>query len=161
MGRATEALDRIAMKTTERPLLADLRAELGAMGGELREMASARWELARLELQADLLSVKRLAIAWLAAAVMALAALPLLAVCAAEALDGCGNIPRGGWLLIFADGLLMLALGGSYFAWRRFRRRFVGLQETLEELREDLVWLQEKGEGKMTKHEARMTNDEG
>jgi len=132
---------------TQRPLLADLRTELGALGGELREMASQRWELARLELQADLLSAKRLAIAWLAAAVMALTALPLLAVCLAEALDGWGHIARGSWLLIFAGGMLIVALGGGHLAWRRFRRRFVGLQETLEELREDLVWLQEKGEG--------------
>ena len=135
-----------------RPLLSNIRTELGALGGELREMVSQRWELARLELQADLLSVKRLAVAWLAAAVMVLTALPVLAVGLAEALDGRGDIPRGGWLLIFAGGLLTLALGGSYLAWRRFRRRFIGLQETLEELREDLVWLQEKG-GEMTKHE--------
>ncbi len=131
----------------ERPLLADIRAEFDALGGELREMAAARWELARLELEADLRSAKQLAIAWLAAAVMGLAALPLLAVRLAEALDGCGNIARGDWLLIFAGGLLIVALAGSHLAWRRFRRRFVGLQETLEELREDLVWLQEKGEG--------------
>jgi hypothetical protein len=132
---------------TERPLLADIRSELGALGGELRGMASERWELARLELQADLRSFKRLAIAWLAAALMVLTSLPLLAVCLAEAMDGCGQIARGGWLLIFAGGLLLLALGGGYLAWRRFRRRFVGLQETLEELREDLVWLREKKKG--------------
>jgi hypothetical protein len=131
----------------DRPLLADLHAELGSLGGELREMAAARWELARLELQSDLLAARRLAVAWLAAAVMALTALPLVAVALAEAMDGCGHIPRGGWLLIFAGGLLILAMAGGYFAWRRFRRRFIGLQETLEELREDLVWLREKGEG--------------
>jgi len=61
----------------ERPLLAGLRAELGALGGELREMAALRWELARLELQADLRSAGRLAVAWLAGVVMALTALPL------------------------------------------------------------------------------------
>jgi hypothetical protein len=129
--------------SADRPLLADLRAELGALGGELREMALLRWELARLELQADLVSAKRLAIAWLAAAVMALTALPLVAVCLAEALDGFGQIARGGWLLIFAGSLLILSLAGGYFAWRCFRRRFIGLQETLEELREDFVWLRE------------------
>jgi hypothetical protein len=133
------------MKPTQRPLLDDIRTELRALGDELREMAVERWELARLELQADLRSAKRLAIAWLAAAAMVLTALPVLAVCLAEALDGCGDIPRSGWLLIFAGGLPTLALGGGYLAWRRFRRRFVGLQETLEELREDMVWLQEKG----------------
>jgi hypothetical protein len=133
--------------STKRPLLTDIRAEVRAMGAELREMAAARWELARLELQADLLSTRRLAVAWLAAGVMALTALPLVATCLADALDGCGDITRGGWLLIFAGGLLMAAIGGGYLAWRRFRRRFVGLQETLEELREDLVWFQEKREG--------------
>jgi hypothetical protein len=133
------------MRTDVRqPLLADVRAEFGALGGELREMAVARWELARLELQSDLRSAKQLAIAWLAAAVMVLTSLPLLIVCLADALDGCGQIARGGWLLIFVFGLWAVALGGGFFAWRRFRRRFVGLQETLEELREDLVWLREK-----------------
>jgi hypothetical protein len=34
-------------------------------------------------------------------------------------------------------------LGGS-LAWRRFRRNFIGLRETLEELREDVLWLKEK-----------------
>ena len=139
--------------STQRPLLADVRTELGALGGELREMAPQRWELARLELQADLLSAKRLALAWLAAAVMVLTALPILVICLAEALDGCGDITRGGWLLTFGGGLLILAVAGGYLAWRRFRRRFVGLQETLEELREDLVWLQEKGEGGRGKRE--------
>jgi len=141
------------MKSTDRPLLADIRKELGALGDEWREMAGTRWELARLELQADLASAKRLGIAWVAAAVTALTALPLLAVCLAESLDGCGNVSRGGWLLILAGCLLFLALAGSYSAWRRFRRRFIGLEETLEELREDMLWLREKGEGGGEKEE--------
>ena len=91
-----------------RPLFADLRDEIRALGAELREMAAARRELARLELQA--------------------------------ALDGCAGIPRYGWLLIFAGGLLILALSGGYLAWRRFWRRFTGLRETMEELREDMLW---------------------
>jgi hypothetical protein len=129
--------------SVNRPLLADIRTELGALGGELREMAAQRWELARLELEADCRSAQRLAIAWLAAAIMTLTALPLLAVSAADALDGWGDIARVGWLLIFAGALLVLALAIGVLAWRRFRRRFIGLQETLEELREDLVWLRE------------------
>lgn len=129
----------------QRPLLADLREELGSLGGELREMASLRWELARLELQSDLRSAQRLLVAWLVAAVMALTALPLLAVRLADALDGRGGLARGDWLLILAAGLILLAALGSYLAWRRFRRRFIGLQETMEELKEDLVWLRETG----------------
>jgi uncharacterized membrane protein YqjE len=129
----------------EQPLLADIRAAFDALGGELREMVAARWELARLELHADFRSAMRLLFAWLAAAVMALTALPLLLVCLANALDGRAEITRNGWLLIFGCGLLILAMAGSLWAWRRFRRRFLGLQETLEELREDLVWLQDLG----------------
>jgi uncharacterized membrane protein YqjE len=130
-----------------RPLLADIRRELDALVAGLREMAAARWELARLELKADIRAVKRLAVVCLVAAVMALTALPLLAVCLADLLDGCGNIVRAGWLLIFGAGLLLAAAAVVPFAVGRFRRRFLGLQETLEELREDLLWLREKGEG--------------
>jgi len=82
------------------------------------------------------------------AVIMGLTALPLLAVSLAETLDGCGHIARRDWLWIFGAGLLILALGSGYLAWRRFRRRFVGLEETLEELREDIVWLREKGRKK-------------
>ncbi len=127
----------------EQPLLANLRAELGLLGRELREMAAARWELARLELLADLRSAKRLAITWLVAVILILTALPLLAVAAAELLDGCWGIARAGWLLIAAGAFFLFALAGGYFAWRRFCRRFVGLRETLEELREDRIWFRE------------------
>jgi hypothetical protein len=132
---------------TDRPLFADVRAELGALGGKLREMAAAHWELARLEIESDLHLLRRLAVAWLAAAVMALAALPLAASALAEALDGRLGVPRIGWLLILAGGLLLLAAILASLAWRRFCRNFVGLTETLEELREDAVWLKEKSDG--------------
>jgi hypothetical protein len=128
----------------ERPLFADMREELGALGAELREMAAARWELAKLELTADLHSLKRLAIAWLSAMVLMLTALPLLAMCLAEELNGWAGISRTGWLLIFGGGLMILSAAGGYFAWWRFRRKFLGLRETLEELREDAAWLREK-----------------
>jgi hypothetical protein len=131
------------MPSPERPLLADVREEINALKEELREMASARWELARLELAADLRAVKRLAVVWTATVVMSLSALPLAAVWAAETLSGCWGISRGHWLLMFAAGLLLAAVLGGYCAWRRFCRKFVGLRETIEELREDFVWLRE------------------
>ncbi|MFZ1936934.1 MAG: phage holin family protein [Thermoguttaceae bacterium] len=130
--------------STEQPLLADVRRELRSLGVELREMAAARGELARLELAADLLSAKRLAVAWAVVLVMALTSLPLVAVWMAEALSELTGVPRGGWLLGFAACLLLAAGIGGYLAWRRFRRNFLGLRETLEELREDVLWLKEK-----------------
>jgi hypothetical protein len=131
-------------ESSERPLLADIRAEVGALGAELREMGAARWELARLEIESDLRSARRLAIAWLAAVVMSLATLPLAASALAEVLGGWLGIPRIGWLLVFAGILLIVAAALGSLAWRRFRRNFIGLRETLEELREDGVWMREK-----------------
>ncbi len=129
--------------SADRPLLADLREDLAALGGELHELAAARWELARLEAADDWRAVKRLAVGWLTAAVAALVALPLLAVSLADGLASQGKISPSIWLLIFAGGLLLLAAASGYFAWRRFRQRIVGFSETLEELREDLAWLRE------------------
>ena len=79
---------------------------------------------------------------------MVLTSLPLVFVLLADVLAGCCDIPRFGWLLIFVAGLLTAAGAGSLLAWRRFRRSFVGLAETLEECREDLLWLREKAERK-------------
>lgn len=131
------------MSSPERPLLANLQAELRGLTADVREMLQLRWELARLEIQTDLSSLKRLAFIWGTAIVMALTALPLLATCLAETLDGWQGIARRSWLLIFGLTLLVAAAICAYGCWRWFRRRFVGLQETLEELREDLEWAKE------------------
>ena len=94
----------------KQPLLADIRREWGALHAELREMITARWDLARLEIQADLLAAKRLMFAGLIAVVLALTALPLLAVCAADALGGWLEMSRGRWLLVFAAALLLIVI---------------------------------------------------
>jgi protein-S-isoprenylcysteine O-methyltransferase Ste14 len=132
------------MSSPHRPLLSDLKNEIRGLAADAGEMLSLRCELARLEIQADFRRLKRLAVVWGAAAVMALTALPLLVACVAEMLDGRLGIARMGWLMIFGITLLGIAALCGYVAWRRFRRRFVGLQQTLEELREDLVWVKEK-----------------
>ena len=86
---------------------------------------------------------RQLAIVLGLVAAMTLTALPLLAGCLARLLDGRLGVSVTGWLAIFGFGLLIFAAAGGYLAWRRFRRRFVGLEQTIEELREDLVWLGE------------------
>jgi len=120
---------------------------------DLRQAVELRWQLARLEVESDLRSAKRLIIGLSIAAVIALAALPILVVCLAQLLDGWLRLGSVAWLGIF--GLLLLLVGPAvgYAAWRRFRRGFVGLQQTLEELQEDLVWLRE-WTGKRGKAEA-------
>ena len=132
------------MRSPNRPLLAGLRAELGGLAADAKEMIRLRFELARLEIQADIGHLKRLVFVWGVAAVMALTSLPLFATCVAEALDGRLGIARWGWLLIFGLGLLCTAAACVYFGRVWFRRRFVGLQQTLEELREDLEWVKER-----------------
>lgn len=130
--------------SNEKPsLLKDLRDQLGALGGQVREAAALRLQLALQELQADAQAVRRLVVVVAAAAVMALTSLPILAVLAADCLDGYGSLGRRGWLAIFAGGLLLLAVASALGAWLRFRRRFTALQQTREELAEDALWLQE------------------
>ncbi|MGA2060875.1 MAG: phage holin family protein [Thermoguttaceae bacterium] len=135
------------MSSPDRSLLADLKAELSGLKANLGEMLQLRWELARLEIQADIGHLKRLAFIWGVAAVMALTSLPLLATCVADVLDGRLGIARRGWLLIFGLALLCTAFICVYLGRIWFRRRFVGLQQTLEELREDLEWVKEKMKG--------------
>jgi hypothetical protein len=131
------------MTEHERPLLADLQDQLGAVATDLGAMLALRWDLARSELRAGTRSVKRLALAATVSGVMAMVALPLLLTSLCESLDGRLGIARGGWLWIFALTLLAGAATVALLAWRRFRRHFTGLAETLEECREDVVWLRE------------------
>ena len=125
------------------PSWSPLREELARLGNDLREMLKLRWELARAELQADLAAAKRLAVVLAVAAAMALTALPLLAVSIADALWQGAGVPLFTSLAVLA----VLLLGGgslaAWLAWRRFRGRLVALEQTLEELREDAVWLRE------------------
>jgi uncharacterized membrane protein YqjE len=39
--------------------------------------------------------------------------------------------------------LVLVASLTGWRAWRTFRRRFIGFEETLEELREDAEWIRE------------------
>ena len=147
------------MTEREHPMFAGLQRELGSLAADLKEMATLRWQLALLEWQAAVGQVKRVSIALLAVGVMALSALPILAVGAAELLlseeEHWLGISRGGWLMIFGFGLLAGAAAGGWLLWRRFRRRFLGMEQTLEELREDLVWLKEwTRRGKSEDHDA-------
>lgn len=133
------------MAGTERPLVAELKAQIGSLGADLWEMVALRWELAGLELRAAAKQLKRLSITLLLLAVMVVSALPILAVAAAWALGKreLQGIAFVGWLLIFGLGLLIGGAAGGLLAWRRFRRRFVGMEQTLEELHEDAVWLRQ------------------
>jgi peptidoglycan biosynthesis protein MviN/MurJ (putative lipid II flippase) len=131
------------MQQPRRSLLAGIQEAFRALGNDARQMLALRWKLAKLEAQADAQALKRLVALAIAAVVMVLTALPLLLVFAADLLDGQAGIARAGWLLIFAVALLAAGVATSMLAWRHFRRRFTGMQQTREEVREDLIWLGE------------------
>jgi uncharacterized membrane protein YqjE len=124
----------------DRPLFADATEEMTQLGADLFRIADLRWKLARLELEAAASSVKRLVIVAVVAATMALTSLPILVVGAIHFLP---DWAQAGSLLAAGLVLLLAAILVSWWARRRFLREYVGLEESLEELREDLVWLQE------------------
>ena len=130
------------------PLLAGLNARLRELAGELRALVSARWQLARLEAAEAWKQFRRLAIALAASFCVVLIALGVLLVAAGDALGGTWGWPRWAWLLGGGVLLLLLAAGAAGLAWQRFRRGFVGLTESLEEVHEDLVWLREHWPGR-------------
>ncbi len=131
------------MPRNKPPLLSGIRSELDGLSAELAEMTRCHWELARLELASDMRELRRLALGMTVAAALALAALPMAAVALAWWVRGSLGLGFGGWLAVFAALLLAGAATVAHFAWHRFRRRFCGLEETLEELREDLLWVGE------------------
>jgi len=137
------------MAEPERPPWEDLRVELERLSGDLQEMVRLRWQLARLEFEEAAGAGKRLAVVLAVAAALALTALPLLAAALAEVLDGQLGISHVAWLTILASALLVAGAVTGWLAWRHFRRRLVGLEESLEELREDAVWLREWTQGRM------------
>ena len=113
---------------------------------EVVEMASLRWQLAEAELHSDLAAARRLG--WLGGAglVAAIGAVPVLTVVLAGQLDTyLGNTFP--WVTL-SVGCCMLAGGllAAWWGWRRFRGEFLCLRESLDECREDLVWLREWAE---------------
>jgi uncharacterized membrane protein YqjE len=114
------------------------------------EMASLRWQLAELELQSDLAAARRLGVSGGAGFVAAISALPILTVVLAGQLDTflANTFP---WVTLSA-GCLLLSGGllAAWSAWRRFRGEFLGLRESRDECREDLIWLREFVEDRAT-----------
>ncbi|MDP6719674.1 MAG: phage holin family protein [Pirellulaceae bacterium] len=113
---------------------------------DIVEMASLRWQLAELELHSDLAAARRLGLLGGAGVVAAIAAVAVLTVVLAGQLDAGLNSDFP-WVTL-SVGCSMLAGGllAAWWGWRRFRGEFHGLRESIDECREDLVWLREWAE---------------
>ncbi len=132
------------MPNNQEPLLAKVKAEAARLKSDIVSLAQLRWQLARLEATAAARSLRRLAVLLSAAALGALVGFSVLVVALADVLDGRFGVPRSGWLLIFGFGLLGSGALLAWTRWRRFRQEVVGFEQTIEELREDVVWLRER-----------------
>jgi uncharacterized membrane protein YqjE len=121
-----------------------LTRDLQGAWSDVAEMFELRRRLAELEIKSDIAASRRLAVFGGIGAVLALAGLPIVLMTLAAYADAHWTNVSFPWIslasgaaLLVAGALLMLA------AWRRFRYEFLGLRETLAELREDVVWLRE------------------
>ncbi len=131
------------MAERDHALFAGAKDQIDSLRADLKEMIELRRELAELELKTAIGLAKRLAVCLLVVGVAILVSLPVLVVAVGVALDGCLGVPTWGWLLAAGLVLLIGSVAGGYLAWRWFRRRFSGMEQTLEELREDLAWLKQ------------------
>jgi uncharacterized membrane protein YqjE len=106
--------------------------------------AEARWRLMQLELLEARAALGRLAAVALASFVLAVVGLGLLAASGAERLSRISGLDRA--LVLAMEGGLLLAAGAgaAWWGWRRWRRTFRPLEQSLEELQEDLHWLRER-----------------
>ena len=136
------------MDNDREPLFAGIKDETSRLKSDFAELLRVRWRLGKLEVQTAADSAKRLAIAAAVAALLVVASLPVLVVALAKALDGALGIAFAGWAAIFGCGMLLFAAALAWVRYRRFRAEFVGLEQSLEELREDFVWLEERLAGR-------------
>lgn len=123
--------------------LTDLRARAATLGADVRAMLEIRLELAQLELRVAVRQCVRLIVTLALFGTLGVAGVGVLAVLLAELLQHWANWSWTQSLALVGASLVLLCLLGSFLAVRIFRRRFTGLEATLAELREDLLWLDE------------------
>lgn len=128
------------------------RSTLSAVGGDVQESLRLRIDLAQLEAKAAAADLRRLTVGLAVAGVLGTVGLSTAAVAVAGALDGVAGLNTAGWLAIFSLVIFCAGSAVGLLAWTRFRRDFVGLEDTLEELREDARWLGEILGAKESRH---------
>ena len=131
------------MADADRPLLGELRKELSGITDELGQLTTLRLQLAEIELRESVQTTKRFAVWAVVALVLLLTSLPVCVVALAAWLDQVTPMSGLFWNGILGLLLAMAAATVFWFSWRRFRRDFRGMEQSIEELREDIEWVQE------------------
>ena len=127
----------------QKTMFEKLRENLDALGRDVRESVVLRCRLAMIELKANLTKLGILAVLFALALVGFMTGVAVLAVWIAELLDECAPLYAKLWTMIVGLTALVVSLVVGWCAWRYLRRRWVGLEQTLEELREDIAWFKE------------------
>ena len=133
----------MATNRLDEPLFSPLKRQMAGISAEAKAMLAARAELLGLELSAARSSVVRLVVAVLLGCLILLVALPMATVAFSQQLARWFSLDPLAVLWVFT---LMMFVGGTgliYGSWRRFRREFHGVEDSIAELREDLMWMQE------------------
>lgn len=133
----------MATNRIDEPLLSPLKRQMAGITAEAKAMLAARAELLGLELSAARKSVVQLVVAVLLGCLILLVALPMATVAFSQQLARWFSLDPLAVLWVFT---LLMFLGGAgliYGSWRRFRREFHGVEDSIAELQEDLQWMQE------------------
>ncbi len=143
----------VADRTDER-LFSPIKRQLASFAKEVQAMLRARAELLGLELQAARAVGTRLAIALVVGSLSALVAAPVGLVALSSQMARWFDLDALGILWFFTAALLIAGGGLIVGGWRRYRREFSGLEDSIAELREDIVWMREWFETEATDDEA-------
>lgn len=103
----------------------------------------AHWRLFQLELHEAKADFVRLALFACTSLVLGVAGMAVLVAALAHLLAEWTGLDRELVLAIEGGLLLAIGAGAGWLGWRRCRREFRPLQQSLEELQEDLQWLRQ------------------
>lgn len=128
---------------TEKSLFSPLVRQVEGFSNEVQAMLRARAELLGLELQAARSTATRVIVYVLVGLLGLLFSVPVLVVALSQQVARWFDLDALMILWVANGILLVVSVGLILLAWRRYRRNFHGLEDSIAELREDMLWMQE------------------
>ena len=130
-----------------------VRKDLRQTMSDISAMLNARRRLAELEIRHDIAASRQLLIVGGVAIVLVLVGLPVAVVAITLQLEELYSDSLHWPMLLVATFFILIGSVVLWSSWVRFRRDFLGLQESMAELREDLIWLRDWAESKESDRE--------
>jgi len=110
---------------------------------DMLEMVKLRRQLAEAEIRSDITSTRRLVLFGGIGLLVILIGMPVLIVAISLQLEKTWELEPYMCSIPLGAVLVFGGLFGVWYAWRRFRQEFLGLRQSLDELKEDLALLRE------------------